>query len=173
MGNYLLKIRKSTPQFPVLERIAKLPFCEYADSVSGEIDGIAKISASEEELQKLIDEFDINVRDVEKIKREYQFKVKKGNLPFWINLRVKSSHLPQAENFIRKHSRIIRNAYITTRSSIYIRGEASSVEELDEFWKSLYEELGNGINQRSSARTYIAFSRFKGLRRLSHVVNFF
>jgi hypothetical protein len=98
--------------------------------------------------------------------------MERGNL-FWINFKTKKSYIPQLEDFVSEHSRRICEAYITTKNLVYIRGEANSIDEVDEFWNILYKELGNGINQRSKINTYFVFKRFKGLRRLSHVVNLF
>jgi hypothetical protein len=157
--NFLVKIKRSNPNFPLAEYISNLDCCEFVDSVSSEkIDGIAKIS-DEKEVQALINKFRFISQNVERIEKEYKFeRDEKGALPFWISFKVRKGNIHEVENFLNRQKGILE-AYLT-ESSIYIRGISNSMEEVNELWSNLYNEIGNTIDGRSRAKTYFIFKRF-------------
>jgi DNA-binding Lrp family transcriptional regulator len=155
MKKFLVKIKKTNPNFPLAESISKLECCQFVDTVSGEIDGIAKISANEEELKNLIERFDIKKRYIEQINLEYNFKnfkEKKNN--FWINFKIKKRDILKLEDFMAKCKNLYE-AYLTDKS-IYIRGGANLIEDVDKIWTDLYNQL----NSITNTKTYFVFKRF-------------
>jgi len=160
----LVKIRETNPNFPVAEYLAKLKHCDFVDSVSGIIDGLAKLEVNEYEQEKLMDKFNLEPKDIEPIIKTYETKSKKGLISFWLNFKVKKEGLPKLESFIHNQSQI-SEAYLTKNSSVYIKCYANSMEEVDKFWQILYKEVGNKIDKRIKPTTYFVFRRFTPRRK--------
>jgi len=159
----LVKIKETTPNFPVAEYLAELKYCDFVDSVSGTIDGLAKLEVNEYEEKKLMDKFKLGPKDSEPIIKAYKTKQKECLIPSWLSFKIKKEGLPKLERFIHNQSQI-SEAYLTKNFSVYIKCCANSMEELDKFWQKLYREIGNEIDGRSKSKTYFVFRRFRSRR---------
>lgn len=156
-------IKQTNQAFPFAEYIIKLPYCEYVDSVAGEIDGIAKF-VTEKEINEFLDELYKIDSEIELNPIKKTFKVgkslEKKNVEFWMKFKIVETYVNLIKNFLQLTKSIIE-AYLTDKNFLYVRGESNSISEVSDLWDKLFSEIGYTIDTKEKMRTYFIFRRFE------------
>ncbi len=147
---YLATAKTSTPEKRTAERLANLDECLYCETVTGEVDVIAKFSMMPKDSE--------GVRFYGVIDELMYLKPEESSLPFWwlVDSRIRGGPAKKAlKSALGSISSVTEGYEVESPFNFWLRGGVKNSLALSKLQDKLYNPL-----LCSDSRTYVVYRRF-------------